>query len=238
MDIYGVMHSSENIRNAVINHIEKNHPNLESIMLESHPDAKKFQSGNEFMMAIENHFSDARIIHGDLLVHLVEQPNMSYEELINYQKAHPIRSRITGSINSLTSIFDGRMGRIRNKSIHEIFLKEKPDVTVLGAAHASYLRKRVPEANYYHFGPKEIVSRLMGIPFSRGAKESHHIKMGFDLDNKRKYRSSMLLYFASLSLLGHSVLTGGPPLHTGTYLGFTTISAKDAFYWFRSLGEK
>ena len=165
MEIIGVTHCGNNLRNEVIKHIEKNHPNLESLMLELTPGMEVMPSGWFEDMAEHFDKKGTRIIKGDIGRLKLYGCNTA-EELTDLMENHTLKF-IGKELHLISKIgahlmlpWKTRFLEIRDGEMNKVYEEEKPEVVVVGGMHANYLKQKNPEVHYTFFGEENIIERL------------------------------------------------------------------------------
>lgn len=155
--LIGVMHRNESL-SLVEREIEKRFPQgIESIMLEL-PDRDHFD--NFFSVLREKYESKARIIFGDpkhphpkwaqklaknLVNNLVNKSGKDFYSIINYASNKELLGLfLLGIVDAyifLSGIINREKRFQRNKAIVDKIREEKPQVVVVGQAHANHIRR-------------------------------------------------------------------------------------------------
>ena len=182
MEIIGVIHEEGNVNliDAVLTYIDARYPNLHSIMLETPPDYEYFQKHG---WNVPMWFSDVaeyyklkrvRIIHGD--IKRGELMGKSSEEVLEILQRDLAEYNRLFSFGMCKGFFNGNLLRNRNKGLDSMFQQEKPEVSVVGAVHGKYLKKRHPETYFSYFKVPSLIDRLWDWTISGVADKTYIIK--------------------------------------------------------------
>jgi len=162
MELLGVLHSTEYLDD-VLKYLEQAHPEgIESLMVELPPEWPQLKKeelvtdGTSFFERIVRKYEamGVKIIYGDKgrlsTPCLRESPKTFKDRLVEFL--------LTGLLSPSPHYTDAsylrdRFGNERNEAMAQVVREEKPQVIVVGRAHADYLKSEFPEAHYVAFQP-------------------------------------------------------------------------------------
>ncbi len=193
--VIGVHHFEENLPK-LVELIEREHSGAKCVMLELEPDWKELRTKWEFLnesyfYSLASKFEDngTEVIAGDTEYYLV-MPNLlkKIEELrIRYLESKEDKQRIMreaklfylfGKLRLYFNINNPIKSKRRDSAFLKSFDETKPDLTIVGCAHAEYIKKHRPAVNYTYFRHRCLESDLTALihyPFIGGVKPDREI---------------------------------------------------------------
>ncbi len=179
-EIIGVYHSGKKVKDAVITYITKNHPNLESLMLELPENWKdvffRYKLDDDFFLPLALNYSEqsnVKVIAGDCLHYEIDGgfenfiselyfiKNLPYKKQNLRKHYETIKLAMLYEIRDMKSMLNGKFIHDRNIDMARIAMEQDPEVVVLGNVHASFLKQFFPEAKYTFIAPRESTLVLM-----------------------------------------------------------------------------
>ncbi|HLC85645.1 MAG TPA: hypothetical protein VJH22_07700 [Candidatus Nanoarchaeia archaeon] len=164
--IVGVAHQ-DHLYPRIVEFLAQRYPSASSAMLEILPDWREYKGFfPDLARCLEAR--GARIIAGDLKYWDVFEPAQSskLERLVDDDKELKTMARIAGAA------VDGRLLKDRNESMNSVYQQEHPDLTVVGARHAKYLKQKNPGARFIYISSTNIVRRMTGMDIQWRADET------------------------------------------------------------------
>jgi len=145
MEIIGVLHKIE-IYEPVVDYIDTKYPNLENVMLELVPNYEEISENIffPFFGELANHYKSrgTHVIPGDRKYWDIG--GVSVDEILKIRANNPIEAQTLLNLIGL-KIRTKKAIRERNIDMNLVFQEEKPEVTVVGGGHGTYLKKHNPE---------------------------------------------------------------------------------------------
>ncbi|MFH1064398.1 MAG: hypothetical protein V1729_04925 [Candidatus Woesearchaeota archaeon] len=232
MEIIGVTHSRNEISQVVAMYIDQNHPNLESIMLELPPEYKRLD-GNEYPffrpMADYYESKGVRVIPGDRKRWAVM--GLSYDEAVDMYHNNFLKFITLDYISTYVGFLNGRLFRDRNQDMDALCKQEKPEVVVVGAIHAKYLKAQNPGSQFHYFTERErIIRKIVNRSTFRSADSIWYI----DADScnpaiKKEYLRNSLTCLAAGGLVTATMLLDLPELISLPAVGVGTYAFLNKF---------
>ena len=198
-EIIGVIHKPS-LRDKVIGYIDDTHQNFDSIMIELPPDWHGSDGG--FFEPIARHYQERgkRVIPGDAKYWTaVEAPERyTASKIGGYIDDKEIRVRF----NILMGFFDGRLIRDRNVAMNAVFQKEKPDIVLVGARHAKYLKRGNKEIPFTYISGGRYSQRLISLDIEMAADRIVRLSDPADREAERRLSRLIEVWTSGYSVLG------------------------------------
>ena len=259
MEIIGVEHEGEEIQNAVIAHIDNSYPNLKKIMLELPPDYEmckcktysRLYTGWFYDIAHHYERKSVKVITGDKNEGGIY--NLTLEQVLDLSKNNPekllsMREKAGGDIKSslkmcLSKKFNRKFIQDRNEGMDEVFKQEKPEVVVVGAEHAKYLKQNNPQAYFSCFVTKSLIERYAAR--YRNADIIYQIiDNDLELERQKEYARNFRNCLVGGALAGLGMVASlksnipiAPQLLCGAGSAILGYNLRGSVYYLRTLGR-